>query len=150
MTDNVIPLPNVNIIPAPGVVNPLKSLDDLRALFHNFVAVLVPILVSVHLVDNNAAVLWTALAFAIVDPILSVSNTTDKVRKVIYGLLALLQTGTVATTIIQTAAEHSSPVVAPIITAVGAAITGLFSGLFTPTPTTMQVVSEYPNIEDVA
>jgi hypothetical protein len=114
---------------------PLKTLDDWRAFFHQVVPVVVTALVTAHIVTDNQVSLWIPLVFAIADPLLSVANTKDKVRQVIYGLLALLQAGTAVTAVIQVAADHSSPVVAPIITAAGAVVSGILANFFTPTST---------------
>lgn len=122
------------VVPASGVM-PLKTMDDWRALFHQIVPIVVTALVTAHLVTESQLALWIPLAFAIVDPLLSIGNTTDKIRRVIYGLLALVQAGSAVTAVVEVVAQHSNPVVAPIITAGGALISGVLGKFFTPTST---------------
>lgn len=140
-----VPVAPATITAIPNVVNPLKSLDDWRSLFHQVVPIVVTALVSLHLATNDQVTLWVSLVFAIADPLLSIGNTEDKVRKIIYGLLALVQTGTIVTQVVQVAAEHSNPVVAPIITAAGAAISGILGTFFTPTPGSIKAISATEN-----
>lgn len=128
------------LTPATNVVNPLKTLDDWRSLFHQLVPIIVTALVTLHLVTTSQVTLWVSVVFAIADPLLSVGTSNDRIRKVIYGLLALVQTGSILTQVTQVAVEHSNPVVAPVITAVGAAISGILGTFFTPTPTSIKAV----------
>lgn len=130
--------PTVLVEPTAGVlpVLNLKSLDNWRAFFHQFVAVLVPILVTANVVTQNMATAWVPFVFAIVDNVLSVGNTTDRIRKVVYALVGLLQTGGLLTVILAT--------VAPEYVVVGGAILAVVSAFmarfYTPTTTMVPVV----------
>lgn len=109
----------------------LKSIDNWRAFFHQAVAVLVPILVTANIVSENEATAWIPFVFAIADNVLSVGNTTDKVRRVIYALIGLLQTGGLVTAVLST--------VAPSYVTVGGAVLAVVSAFmarfYTPTTT---------------
>jgi hypothetical protein len=128
------PTDNVYVVPASGVM-PLKTLDDWRAFFHQITPVIVTSLVAAHIVTDNDVALWVPFVFAIADPLLSLGNTQDKVRKIIYGLLALIQAGSTVTAVVEIAAQHSSPVVAPVITAVGSIVSGVLGRFFNQTST---------------
>ena len=93
-----LPSPQVLIEPVKGVLplQNLKSLDNWRAFLHQATPVIVTALVAVGIVTNSQAALWIPLFFAILDPILSVANTQDKIRRIIYGVAGLGQTGALA------------------------------------------------------
>ena len=80
--------------------------------------------------------LWVPLIFAIIDPVLSSLNATDKIRKIIYGVAGLTQTGGMigrpATGLSSTGGQ-----IAPIV-GVGVLILSAFLGHFY-TPTTTMV-----------
>lgn len=138
----------VTVTPTSGVM-PLKTLDDWRALFHQIVPVIVTALVGMNLVTEGDVSLWIPFVFAIADPLLSVANTQDKVRRIIYGLLATLQAGAGLSMIFETVAQNSSPVVAPAITAGGAIISGILANFFTPTSTMVPQMRIGPATTDV-
>lgn len=137
-------------VPASGA-NPLKTLDDWRGLFHQLVPVIVTALVAMHIATDNQVALWIPFVFAIADPLLSLGNTADKIRRVIYGLLAALQAGSAITAVIEVAANHASPVVAPVITAGGALISGVLGKFFTPNsnllPDLNALTANLPNVD---
>lgn len=122
------------VVPAGGMV-PLKTMDDWRALFHQLVPVIVTSLIGAHLVTDDQVTLWLPYIFAIADPLLSLGNTRDRVRRVIYGVLALLQGGSLITSLTVSFSDHADPRVAPLITAAGAIVTGVLGRIFTPTST---------------
>lgn len=122
------------VVPAGGIV-PLKTLDDWRALFHQLVPVIVTSLIGAHLVTDDQVTLWLPYIFAIADPLLSLGNTRDRARRIVYGLLTLLQGGSLVTSIAVSLSEHSDPRIAPLITAAGAIVTGVLGRIFTPTST---------------
>lgn len=119
------------VVPVSGV-NPLKTLDDWRGLFHQLVPVIVTVLVAVHVATENQIALWIPFVFAIADPLLSLGNTADKARRIAYSLLAVLQAGSTISAVIDVVANHSNPVVAPAISAGGALVSGVLAKFFTP------------------
>lgn len=130
--------PTVLVQPTAGVlpVLNLKSLDNWRAFFHQLVAVLVPILVTANVVTENMATAWIPFVFAIVDNVLSVGNTQDKVRKVAYGVVGALQAGGLVTVILSSVA----PAYVPIGGAVLAVVSAFMARFYTPTTTMVPVV----------
>jgi hypothetical protein len=73
-------------------VNPPKTWDDWRALFHDAVPVVVSTLVGINVVTESQVALWIPYLFAIADPLLSAGNAQDKIRRIIFSMTALLQT----------------------------------------------------------
>lgn len=122
--------------PAKGVlplVN-LRSLDNWRAFIHQATPVIVTTLVAVGVVTGNQAALWIPLFFAILDPILSVANTQDKIRRIIYGVVGLTQSGSLITGLVTGLGGQGSHVAVGI----GAGLTVLSTFLarfYTPTTT---------------
>lgn len=126
---------DVTVVPSSGVV-PLKSMDDWRALFHQLAPVIVTMLVGVHLVTETAATLWLPFVFAIADNLLAVGNTVDRVRKAIYAVLLLLQSGTVVTAIIGTITQTPGiEEYAPIFTGGFTIITSILARFYSGTST---------------
>lgn len=127
--------PVIAVAPTAGVlpVLNLKSKENWRAFFHQAVAVIVPILVTANIVTENMATAWIPFVFAIVDGLLSVGNTTDKVRKIVYGGITALQAGGLVTVLLATVAPEYVPIGGAIL-AVASAFMARF---YTPT-TTMQ------------
>jgi len=111
----------------------LRSMENWRAFIHQVTPVIVTTLVGIGIVTNNQAALWVPLFFAIIDPILSVANTTNKTRRVIYGVTGLAQSGSLATALATMTASSGH-----VAAATGATLTILstFLGRFyTPTTT---------------
>lgn len=71
---------------------PLKTKEDYRLAFHALVLAVVPVLVALFGITENALVIWTVPILAAVDAILSFANSSDGVRKVIYAFGGLAQT----------------------------------------------------------
>lgn len=88
----------IDVAPLPGLPprQVLKSWDNWRAFIHQITPVVVTALVGVGIVTDNQAALWVPLFFAIIDPLLNVGNTQDKLRRVVYGVAGLLQVGGLA------------------------------------------------------
>lgn len=121
-------MPNPVVVqPIPGINGP-KTLDDWRALFHEAVPVIVSTLVGINLVTNDQVSLWLPFLFAIADPLLSVGNAQDKLRRVIYGLIALLQGSSAVVAVLTT-----NPQVPQIVTAVATILGASFARFNTPT-----------------
>lgn len=123
------------VAPAPGVRFSIRSLDNWRAFIHQVTPVLVSVFVTVGIVTDTQAALWVPLAFAILDPLLSVGNAQDKVRRIIYGLAGLMQVGGITTALVTGLGSGGNGVIAA---GVGAGVTVLSTFLarfFTPTTT---------------
>lgn len=113
----------------------LKSWDNWRAFFHQITPVVVTTLVGVGIVTDSQAALWIPLVFAIIDPLLSLGNAQDKLRRIVYGVAGLLQVGGIATGLVTGMAAGGNGLIAA---GVGAGVTILSSFLarfFTPTTT---------------
>lgn len=117
----------VVVEPINGITT-LKTLDDWRALFHEMVPIIVSTLIGINLVTNDQVALWIPFLFAIVDPLLSVGNAVDKVRKIIYSLVVLLQGSSAIVAIFTT-----NPTVPMIVTAVATIVSASFARFNTPT-----------------
>lgn len=127
----------IDVAPLPGLppAKNLKSWDNWRAFVHQITPVIVTTLVGVGIVTNSQAALWVPLAFAILDPLLSVGNTTDKLRRIVYGLAGLLQVGGLATGLVVGLGTGGNGLIAA---SVGAGVTILSTFLarfYTPTTT---------------
>lgn len=127
----------IDVVPNPGVLpgQTFKSWDNWRAFIHQITPVIVTTLVGVGIVTDNQAALWVPLVFAIIDPLLSVGNTQDKLRRVIYGVAGLLQVGGLAGGLVVGLSAGSSGLIAA---GVGTGVTILSSFLarfYVPTTT---------------
>lgn len=119
--------------PTSGVlpVMNLKSLDNWRAFVHQLVAVVVPVLVTLNIVTENAASAWVPFLFAIADNVLSVGNTVDRVRRAIYATVGVAQAGGLATVLLSSAAPQWIPVTSAGLTILSA----FLARFYTPTTT---------------
>lgn len=125
--------PTSGVLP---VIN-LKSFDNWRAALHGAVPAIITALTALHLTTQDQASVWAALAIAIIDPLLSVANSTDKLRRIAYSVMGLLSSaGFVATLLI--GYESWVPIVSAIVTIINA-----FLGRFY-TPTTTMVPKAVP------
>lgn len=125
------------VVPTTGVLpgQNLKSLDNWRAFVHQITPVVVTTLVGIGIVTDSQVTLWVPVIFAVIDPLLSVMNTADKVRRIIYGLAGLFQVGGLATGLVTGLSSGGNGVIAACV---GAGITILSTALarfFTPTTT---------------
>lgn len=125
------------VVATPGVlpIQNLKSWANWRAFIHQVTPVIVTTLVTVGIVTDTQAALWIPLVFAIIDPLLSVANSTDKIRQIIYGVAGLLQVGGLATGLVTGLATGGNGLIAA---GVGAGVTILSSFLarfYVPTST---------------
>lgn len=130
---DVVVAPTAGVLPGQN----LKSWANWRAFVHQITPVIVTTLVGVGIVTDNQAALWVPLVFAILDPLLSLGNTTDRLRRVVYGVTGLLQVGGLATGLVTGIASGGNGLIAA---GVGAGVTILSTFLarfYTPT-TTMQ------------
>ena len=114
----------------------LKRLDNWRALVHQITPVVVTTLVTLGIITNSQVLLWVPLIFAVLDPLLSGLNATDKVRKIIYGIAGLAQSGGLIVGL-ATGVSSIGGQVAPVI-GMGITILSAFLGRFY-TPTTTMV-----------
>lgn len=122
----------------------LKNLDNWRALLHQITPVIVTVLTALSITTNDQAALWVSLVFAVLDPLLSYRNATDKARQITYGVLGLLQSGGLLVAILGTV-----PNAVPIASAVVTIVTSTLSRFYTPTTTMTpktDVVPTQPNV----
>ncbi|AYN57980.1 holin [Mycobacterium phage Fowlmouth] len=131
------------VVPTNGVM-PLKTLDDWRAMFHQVVPIIVTALVTANIVTDSQVTLWLPFVFAIADNLLSVGNATDRVRKAIYSIFALLQGGSAVTTILVSHQELT-----PIITAGITIASAIFANFYTPTSTMQPAMRVGSDMKDV-
>lgn len=121
------------IVPKPSAVLPLanlKSWDNWRAFVHSITPIIMGMFVTMDVMTENQATLWIPLIFAIADPVLSVGNTTDKLRRTVYTVLGVLQTGGLVASFF-VGHESYLPVAAAVITILNA----LLARFYTPTTT---------------
>ncbi len=133
--------PEVMVEPTNGVLplGNLKSMENWRAFIHQATPVIVTTMVAVGVMTNNQAALWVPLFFAIVDPILSVANTTNKIRRVIYGVAGLAQSGSLAAGLATLTASGGH--VMPIIGAGLTVASTFLSRFYTPTTTMVPIMN---------
>lgn len=63
----------------------IRTWSDVRAFLHVFLPVLAAAAVSSGLLTSNDSLLWVGLAFAVIDPVLSIGNS-DGLRRWLYGV----------------------------------------------------------------
>ena len=125
------------VAPDSGVlpVTNLKSMDDWRAFIHQAVAVIVPIIVTANIVTENQATQWVPFVFAIVDNLLSVGNTQDRVRRTVYAVVGVLQAGGLLTTVLTDVAPEYVPISGAVLTVLSA----FLARFYTPTSTVIPI-----------
>lgn len=89
-------------------------------------------LVSYDWVTSSQAELWAALVVAVLPPTLSVLNSADGKRSVLYGVIAAVQALVIAYDL--ATADQVEPIVNIILAAVG----GSVAVTHTPTPSAVQ------------
>ena len=122
------------LVVADGGVLPVANLsntDNYRAFAHQIVPVIVTMLVTMNVVTDNTATAWVSFVFAIADNLLSVGNTTDRVRRAIYAGVGVLQAGGLLTTLLTDVA----PTYVPVASAALAIVSATLSRFYTPTST---------------
>lgn len=115
-----------------GALANLTNLDNWRALLHQVTAPVVTAMAALQVAggDSYKISVYVALFFAFIDPLLSFTNTADTVRRILYGVLGLLQTaGVVAILFV----GHETAI--PVITAVVTIISASLARFYTPTST---------------
>lgn len=129
--------------PKSGIItiNRLKDPGNWRAWLHQITPVVVTVLTTLSITTEDKAALWVSLIFAIVDPLLSYRNATDKARQIAYGLGGLAQSGGLLTAALMVAPPTAIPVVSAAITV----LTATLSRFYTPTTTVVpEVVAAQP------
>lgn len=121
------------VTPKPGILtlSKLGNLDNWRAFIHQLTPVVVTVLTTLSITTDDQAALWVSLFFAIIDPLLSYQNATDKARKIAYGVGGLLQSGGLLAAVTMVAPGPVVPIVSALITVV----TSTLSRFYTPTST---------------
>lgn len=133
------------VAPIRGVLpaNNLLSLDNWRAFIHSVTPIIMGTFVTLGIITNDQAILWIPLVFAVIDPLLSVGNSTDRIRKALYAVMGLLQTGGLIASFFVGHEEWL-----PIASASIATVNSLLARFYTPT-TTLTPVMPILNVEDV-
>lgn len=126
-------VPTTLVRPTGGIlpVGNLKSLDNWRALIHQITPVIVTVLTTLSITTEDQAALWVSLIFAIIDPLLSYRNATDKARQIWYGVVGLAQSGGLVAALLMV----TPPTALPIVSAAATVITSMLSRFYTPTTT---------------
>ena len=121
------------VAPKSGIITwgRLANLNNVRAFLHQLTPVVVTVLTTLSITTNDQAALWVSLFFAILDPLLSYQNATDKARKIAYGVGGLLSSGGMLTALLAVA----PPTVLPIASALITVVTSTLSRFYTPTST---------------
>jgi hypothetical protein len=117
-----------------GALVNLTNLDNWRAVLHQVAPVVVTAMVALNVAggDSHRIGVYVALFFAIADPLLSFTNTTDTVRRILYGIFTLLQTsGAVA---ILFAGQETT---VPLVSAGVSILAAFIARFYTPTSTIM-------------
>jgi hypothetical protein len=119
--------------PKPGVltISKLRNLDNWRAFIHQLAPVIVTVLTALSITTEDQAALWVALAFAILDPLLSYSNATDKARRIAYGVLGLASSGGLLTALL----VPTAPEILPVASALTTIVSSFLGRFYTPTST---------------
>ena len=125
--------PDSGVLP----VTNLKSMDNWRAFVHQVVAVIVPIIVAANIVSENQAVAWVPFVFAIADNVLSVGNTTDRIRRAVYAAVGVLQAGGLLTTLLADFAPEYVPIAGAVLTVLSAFLARFYTPTTTVVPTSM-------------
>ena len=131
------------IAPKHGVLSPgkLRNLDNWRAFLHQLTPVVVTVLTALSITTEDKAALWVSLFFAIVDPLLSYRNTTDKVRQILYGVLGLAQSGGLLAAVLLPTAPEMLPIASAVVTVISSTL----SRFYTPTSTMVASVPAIPS-----
>lgn len=131
----------VSVVPASGVLpgGQLRSRENWRAWLHQITPVIVGVLVALHVTSQDRALLWASLAFAVLDPLLSYANATDKSRKIAYGVLGLLQSGGLAVALL----GDTSPWL-PVVSAGVTVLSSALARFYTPTTTMVPAPAPTP------
>lgn len=121
------------VTPKPGIITwgKLANPDNIRAWLHQVTPIIVTVLTTLSITTEDKAAVWVSLVFAVIDPLLSYSNVTDKARKIAYGVGGLLQSGGLLTAALMVAPPTAVPVVSAAITV----LTATLSRFYTPTST---------------
>src|SRR5512139_1347099 len=123
MTNTILPAAN------------LRSADDWRAFVHQLVPVAVSVIVALNLAEESTVLMWVPFALALADNLLSAGNTVDKLRRTVYAVVAVLQTGGLVTALV----TDFAPAYVPVAGAVLSVLSAFMARFYTPTTTAPQV-----------
>jgi hypothetical protein len=134
------------VAPTKGVLplQNLTNLDNWRALIHQITPVVVTVMTTLAITTEDQAAIWVSLFFAVIDPLLSYRNTTDKLRQIVYGVFGLLQSGG----LLAAATMVAPPTVLPVVAALSTVFTSVLGRFYTPTSTVVtktEVSPQFPN-----
>lgn len=110
--------PTTGILPGQN----LKSWANWRAALYGFTPVAMTLLTALYLQFPDSKVLvWVMLALAVVTPLLSAYNTEDKLRRIAYAVMGLLQTAGFTATLL-VGHEAYIPIVSTVITVISSTL----------------------------
>jgi len=136
----------VTVTPTSGIIDwgKFTNLDNLRAFVHQITPVVVTVMTTLAITTEDQAAIWVSLFFAVIDPLLSYRNTTDKIRQIVYGVFGLLQSGG----LLAAATMVAPPTVLPVVAALSTVFTSVLGRFYTPTSTVVtktQASPAFPN-----
>ena len=134
------------VTPVSGIIDmgKLTNLNNLRAFIHQLTPVVVTVMTTLAITTEDQAAIWVSLFFAVIDPLLSYRNTTDKLRQIVYGVFGLLQSGG----LLAAATMVAPPTVLPVVAALSTVFTSVLGRFYTPTSTVVtktEVSPQFPN-----
>jgi hypothetical protein len=118
----------------------VRNVDNWRAFIHQITPVIVGVFVTLGVTTEDMALLWVPLVFAILDPLMSYANASDKGRRVAYGVLGTLQSGGLLVALL----GDKSPWL-PIISALLVAVSSQLARFYTPTSTIIPKYAANPD-----
>lgn len=120
--------PTAGILPGQN----LKSWENWRAFLYGLTPVAMTALTAIYLQFHDKYSVWIMLALAIITPLLSAYNTDDKLRRIAYGVMGLLQTAGFTATLL---VGHEAYI--PIVSSVVTILSSTLARYHTPTTTLM-------------
>lgn len=134
------------VTPKSGIItlSKLGNLDNWRAFIHQLTPVVVTVLTTLSITTDDQAALWVSLFFAVIDPLLSYRNATDKARQIFYGVGGLLQSGGLLAAVTMVAPGPVVPIVSALITVVTSTLSRFYTPTSTMTPKTVGTAKVSP------
>lgn len=123
--------PTAGILPGQN----LKSFANWRAALYGFTPVAMTFLTALYLQLPNKYLVWAMIALAVITPLLSAYNTQDKLRRIVYGVMGLLQTGGFVATLL-VGHEAYIPIVSTVITILSSTLARFHTPTSTMVPKT--------------
>lgn len=120
------------ITPLPGVMpgQTLKNTANWRAFLYGMIPVATTALTAFNLQFHDKISVYLLLAVAVLGPLVSITNSIDKLRRIVYGVLGLLSTAGFAASLF---VGHESYL--PVVSAVVTILSSTLARYYTPTST---------------